>query len=875
MLLTDGGIMSENLERLNVGVNFEGLVRLLAEHLYSEPDVFIRELIQNAHDAIQSRNIVEQSDIVGRIDIKIDEENQRIIIIDNGLGMDRSDIRDLLSTIGNSGKSSVKLQGHDQETTLQLIGQFGIGLLSAFVVGKKVVVRTRKVGMDEAYAWHNEASLDCILYKDNYSENGTEVSIFIRDDYTFMLSEERIANIVRKYCSFIPFPIYLNNAGPINEINAPFYQKHWATKEEQQLKFDMFVARRYSDDMYLDVIPIDIKGQYQAAGVLFITSKRTPDLETGGGTLDIFIRRMFIKSAENNLLPEWAKFVRGVIDSPDLQPTAARDNIKHEHSSFEYIRKALGDAIIERLLHLATHNRQKFREINYWHHYHLKGMACIHQDFFKRMSDSLIMETNKGHITMSEYLTKNSPRLDYNRRIPIYYFPYRGSSAQFYDLANARGWTVINAGGYFDEDFLRKYADSSSDKCELIDISQLDDPHIFERLTHDEQQPYRQFEDIFEGHLKRIGVQDIIVRMRRFEPYNLPAILLGNTESDEELDDYIDNVPEIFLKEVALEIAKHKSKRKIFLNLNSGNKIIKKLSTMEINDELVQSLMTGIYNCAVLYSQRFLNDKNAKAIQKQFVGLFEELIKVHENYTASQTKLEQSRENTINLQEQFSKLESPKPPHILIFMITPFSEEYIKVELAVRHVFELPPYFFEVRLARDYTHSSGLLDNVRKHMSRAHGFIAEVSDLNANVMFELGAAMIFGDQRPVFTLRNEDAKPIPADFRENLYVPYGSLTDSGEEIEKRIRSSFERDGRPTHDGILSLIKQRRQRFLSRTILENLHVKLDDQSIGSLLGNYKTIEMLIDSDRKHIEKKAKLPSFIVTAMIGELTTLLEH
>lgn len=157
-------------------------------------------------------------------------------------------------------------------------------------------------------------------------------------------------------------------------------------------------------------------------------------------------------------------------------------------------------------------------------------------------------------------------------------------------------------------------------------------------------------------------------------------------------------------------------------------------------------------------------------------------------------------------------------------MITPFADAYKPVELAVRRVFEQPPYCFEVRLARDYIHEFGLLDNVRIHMDQAHGFIAEISDLTPNVMFELGAATMPNDKRPVFSLRRTDATlPVPADFKEKLFITYGSLKDPVDKIEADIRRAFERDGRIIHEGILEMLRKRKKSFLSRILLENLRI----------------------------------------------------
>ncbi len=179
-------------ERFKMETNFEGLIKLLAEHLYSEPDVFVRELVQNANDSIVRRRRSEP-DLAGRVEIVSDPASRTLVFRDNGLGMDRRDIREFLSVIGSSGTGATRRELSGQSGAgLELIGQFGIGMLSAFVVAERVVVRTRKLGEPGGFAWHNSGSVDCELYADPKEEVGTEIAISVAPDYAFLLEETQL-----------------------------------------------------------------------------------------------------------------------------------------------------------------------------------------------------------------------------------------------------------------------------------------------------------------------------------------------------------------------------------------------------------------------------------------------------------------------------------------------------------------------------------------------------------------------------------------------------------------------------------------------------------------------------------------------------------
>lgn len=864
--------MSTPLDRFQMQTNFEGLIQLLAKNLYPEPDVFVRELIQNAHDSIV-RRIELEPDLAGHIDVEYDITAHTITVRDNGIGMDQQDIREFLAVIGSTGTGTAKHQLLEQgkDVAYRLIGQFGVGMLSAFVVADKVIVRTRKFGTDEAFAWHNAGSTDCELYADDKQQVGTETIISINKDYTFMLDDKRLRESIIKYCDFIPFPISLRGQGPVNAIDAPWHRAHWSSEAEKEASYNIFLNRRYPD-IPLDVIPIEINEPFRARGALYISDRHVPDINTTG-VIDIFVRRMFVRANDNTFLPPWAKFVRGIIDSSDLEPTAARDNIQRNHPSFEFLQKRLGEIIVERLSYLAEKEPNKFRQINLWHHYHLKGMAYYYDEFFDRVAGMLLVETNKGKMSLDDYLTKNAPKAGTENRVPIYYFAYQGAAAQFYRLADARGWVVINAGQRFEEELLEKYGRRNPRTVHLERLDATDDPELFQPLGETEAQAFRQLELDMEGHLRRLGLSNTSVRMRRFVPPELPAVIILTPESEaEEKLRHLITQPWFMetMEEVTREALEHARRRPLYLSLNVANGLIQTLAAVDRQDEMVKEVMTGIYNSAILYSQNLLTQHNAEVIHGQFVRLFDRLIAHREEMTGIRQSLEQERRLMMEMRQKRAAISASQPDHILLFMITPFSENYRFLEKAVRRIFERNPYCFEVRLARDYTHKPELLANVREHLSRAHGFIAEISELNPNVMFELGAAMLPDEGRPVFSLRSSDAREdVPADLKEKLYVPYGSLEDPAEKLEEDIRGAFERDGRPIHDGIQSLLARRKKRFLSRTLLDGLRARLEQREIESLMKQFASVEDLLAVPPNEVARTAGLQEYIVLAIQGEL------
>jgi molecular chaperone HtpG len=615
--------MSAAPEHFRMETNFEGLIRLLAEHLYSEPDVFVRELVQNANDSIVRRRQVEP-DHSGRIEITVDRDKRRLVFRDNGLGMDRADIREFLSVIGSSGTGATRkeLAGRGG-SAFELIGQFGIGMLSAFVVAETVVVRTRKLGSAEAFAWRNAGSIDCELSLDDKPDTGTEIVVTVSPDYSFMLDEERLRGAIVKYCEFIQFPVMLGGRGPVNAVEAPWHRAAWPSDEARTAGYTDFLSRRYPD-LVLDVIPVEIEGEYEARGALFISDRHLPGINTAG-VVDIYVRRMLIRASDDTLLPPWAKFVRGVVDTPDLQPTAARDQIQRTHPSFEYLQRRLGEIVVERLGHLAEAEPQKFARINLWHHYHLKGMAFHHDEFFERVGHLLLFETSRGLMSLRQYLAENAEHAGEDGRVPVYYFAYRGAATQFYRLAEARGWAVVNAGYAFEEDLLRKYAARHADRVRLERIDATDDPELFGRLDADEEELFRQLELDVEGHLFRSGARDVRVQVRRFSPPDLPAVIIetAETEAERKLNDRLTalSLTDAF-DDIAKEALEQGRRRPQTVSLNADNPLVRRLLVEDRRNPLVREVMLGVYHSALLYSHNMLTQNSAEAIHAHLVRLY-------------------------------------------------------------------------------------------------------------------------------------------------------------------------------------------------------------------------------------------------------------
>ena len=863
--------MSET-RTITMKTNFEGLIRLLADGLYSTSDIFVRELIQNGHDSIVRREALKESFYQGEISITYDSSEKSITFADNGIGMDESDIENFLSVIGSTGTGISKGELEDMFSE-ELIGQFGIGMLSSFLVASKVCVQTHKVNSDTAYQWVNYGSTECELSLIDRKEVGTAVTVFVRPDFTYLLDRQKLEEIIRRYCDFISVPVKINGTGPVNAIFAP-WDKEYQTAEQEMDTYSTFVNRRFPD-MSMDVFPININKQaegkhYRAQGVLYISNQHLAGLNSTG-TLDIFVRKMLVKEGDTSLLPTWAKFVRGVVDSPDLSPTAGRDNINQENTAFKVIQAELGAKIIERLEYLAENRPDKFSYINQWHHDHLKGMAMVNEDFFGQVADLLLFETNQGDVSLQRYIPMN-PLIE--GRNPIYYFSHYDSAAQYYRMANEKGLVVINAGRNYDEELLEKYGEHHPEVT-LEKLNVLDKGIFFDELSAEERLQFRRLEERMSYHLNHDLGLNIVLNTKLYDPKAVPAVIIETevSKTDRELQDLL-NMPSLRMSfgDAFRSIQERIHNRPMQLALNGRNTLIQLLAKANLDSIVTSTVMTLLYNNALIYSHRL--DEHNMSI-------------VHDNVAQIMTMLIETQHENLGLHDELLKLRKDMQvknasstangsKHILMFMITPFADEYRSVELAVRRVFERAPFCFEVCLARDKYNADTLVENVKSHIASAQCFIAEISDLNPNVMMEVGGILMSGDKRPVFVLWDTHSTlRKPADFGDWLTFSYSGMTTSPDDLVNEITSHLIERGRIKNARIEELIRRRKELFLSHTLLSGLpEIQLNDSLRASICNKFKTVDSFVFA-KEDVLSTLNVNMHILLALQDELKKVMEE
>ncbi len=366
------------------------LLDLMIHSLYSNKEIFLRELISNASDALDKLNYLMLTDeklkglnITPSIHLSFDSQKKTLTIKDNGIGMDKNDLIEHLGTIAKSGtKNFLSALSGDKKKDSALIGQFGVGFYSAFMVASKIVVQTKKVNSEQAYAWVSDGKGKFEISECVKEEQGTEITLFLKDEDSHFASRWEIDSVVKKYSEHIPFPIFLTytdtkyegegdnqkeikeeKCDQINQASALWKMNKSELKDKDYKEFYQSFAHDNSEP--LSYIHNKVEGSLEYTTLFYIPSKAPFDMfrvDYKSG-VKLYVKRVFITDDDKELLPSYLRFVKGVIDSEDLPLNVSRE-ILQQNKILANIRSASVKKILSEIERLSKDekNYHKFYE---------------------------------------------------------------------------------------------------------------------------------------------------------------------------------------------------------------------------------------------------------------------------------------------------------------------------------------------------------------------------------------------------------------------------------------------------------------------------------------------------------------------------------
>ena len=388
------------------------LLKLMIHSLYSNKEIFVRELVSNASDAIDKLRFksVEDKSISKhtkdlKIDVKMFKEENKIVISDNGIGMTEEEIVANIGTIARSGTASFlnNITG-DKKKDSNLIGQFGVGFYSVFMVADRVEVISKSVfeKSNKATLWESSGEEKYKLKEATKETNGTDIIIYLNDENKEFAEEGRVRFLLEKYSQYINFPLNLitseSDSTRINDADALWLKPKRSIKDEEYKDFYKFITFDQEDPLLW--VHNKVEGKNEYTNLLYVPSKPPFDLwnrESPRG-VKLYIQRVFIMDDASNFLPLYLRFVRGIIDTSDLPLNVSRE-ILQEHQLVDSIKKAATKRMLDSLKSMKEDSFEKYKQ--FWDEYGLvlkEGPAEDHENKDIIASPMLFASTySSGH----------------------------------------------------------------------------------------------------------------------------------------------------------------------------------------------------------------------------------------------------------------------------------------------------------------------------------------------------------------------------------------------------------------------------------------------------------------------------------------------
>lgn len=567
----------ENNRPYQFQVNMKGMIELLSEHIYSSPTVFIRELLQNGMDAVTVRKGIDEHH-KGRINIIF--EGDTLIFQDNGIGLTTEDVHQFLSVIGQSSKRG-DLADKD------LIGRFGIGLLSCLVVSETIVVESRALVQSSSVKWigHADGTYNVEVI-DQLPEIGTRVILQAKKEWRSLFKKSAIKENILFYGSALPIEVNLIEGGKTEQIldGNPVWLNSESTKEEL-----LAYGKELFKTHFLDAFQLHSQtGELQ--GVAYIIPNKVNS--TASKEHKIFLKRMYLSDQAKNLLPEWTSFVRCVINSNALQPTASREALMN-NAVLQETKKELTQCFKDYLKLLSMTNLHLLEKIISIHHMFIKSLAASDAEIINLFEDYLPFETNRGTLSFGEI------KENFNQ---IYYTPSLDDFRQIRRIAGSQKKLVINAAYSYETELIEKIKQNNS----VLFIEKIYPNDILEEFeeAEDTNQMIEKF--IFKAD-KVLKKNYCKAEVKRFDPIDTTAIYIADEKALASKN--IKSLSQTNNPFAAtLQHFKQQEDNMPVLCFNQQNDLVEKLLNID-DEELFEALVNVLYVQALMLGGYTINKK--------------------------------------------------------------------------------------------------------------------------------------------------------------------------------------------------------------------------------------------------------------------------
>lgn len=595
-------------------IHSENILPIIKKWLYSDHNIFVRELVSNACDAIQKYKIL--SDQGGatpetdfRVDVTIHKEAKTIVFSDNGIGMSAEEVQKYIAQIAFSGAEDFVKEYQSKNEKDQFIGHFGLGFYSAYMVSDKVEIQTLsyKEGSEPAF-WSCDGSTEYVLEKGNRTKRGTEITLFINKESEEFLESSRLKEVLKHYCSFLPFPVYLGE----ERINArePLWIK--APSECTEKEYLDFYSYLYPfEEPPLFWMHLNVDYPFHLKGILYFPAIRK-EFDFAKNTVKLYCNRVFVSDNCKDVIPEYLMVLRGVIDSPDIPLNVSRSYLQVDQT-VRQLSSHISKKVSDSLSNLYKSDRPRFE--NSWKDIApiIKLGAIQDEKFYERVKDLLIWKTTEDKwLNLQEYTDRNGSKMSDK---VLYAFDEK-QAGHLTDLYHEKGIDVLVADFRLDPYLFNTLESKGKLKFKRIDAEIAD--HLIDKekektiLDAEGKTEAGRLADFYRHHLVDGNFE---VEAKSLATKELPALVVIE-ENERRMRDYMKAMdPEG-------KMGMH-SKRTLVLNTN--NALVSSLPKMELKDPaLAKELAQEVIDLSLL-SQKEMSQETMQRFVKRTTSVLEKL----------------------------------------------------------------------------------------------------------------------------------------------------------------------------------------------------------------------------------------------------------
>ena len=531
-----------------IGVTTENIFPVIKKFLYSDHEIFLRELVSNAIDASQKlktlASVGEFKGEIGELSVKvsIDSENGTLTVSDRGLGMDAEDIDKYINQIAFSGAEEFLAKYKD--TANSIIGHFGLGFYSAFMVSKKVEIRSLsyKDGA-KAVAWECDGSPEYKLTECDKTERGTDIILYIDDDSKEFLEKSRIETLLKKYCRFLPVPVIFGKEQEwkdgnyvdtdkdrvINSVEPLWAKKPSELKDEDYLNFYHELMQGMEDPMFW--IHLNVDYPFTLTGVLYFPKIKN-NIDIQKNRIQLYCNQVYVTDQVEGVVPEFMMLMQGVIDSPDIPLNVSRSYLQAD-GQVKKISSYISKKVSERLDKMFKEDRAEFEkkwdDIKIFIEY---GMLSDEKFCDSARKYALLKDSEGKYFTFEEYKTLvESTQTDKDGNIIYLYATDCEAQYSYIQSAKSKGYSVLTMDGQLDSHFV-SLLEHKLEKTHLVRV----DADIIDRLIVKDDAlkvdlTAEQIEiasDLFKSQLPTIEKTEFFVQLEALSQQDTPAIVTQN-----------------------------------------------------------------------------------------------------------------------------------------------------------------------------------------------------------------------------------------------------------------------------------------------------------------------------------------------------------